>query len=469
MKFSYAFAELGEEYARPVSIYPLEEPVLASWNPSAARLIDLDEPPENLVALVNGQIKPDRDPVASLYAGHQFGVWVPQLGDGRAAILGQINNRADEPWELQVKGGGPTPFSRGGDGRAALRSSIREYLCSEALDGLGIATTRALALLDSKTPVYRETLETGALLVRMAPTHIRFGTFEVFAARGQTEQLRELADFVITHFYPGCGNADQPYLELYRAVIEKTAQTFAAWMAQGFSHGVLNTDNMSILGLTLDYGPFGFMDAYQPGYICNHSDHHGRYAFNQQPNIAMWNLGCLGNALLPLLDQGDAQEALSEFPESYNNQYYSLMHNKLGISNPQENDRDLVQALLRLMAETQADYCRTFRLLSRTEFRSDLSREFGSSAKFQRWLDQYDERTSDYTDREHLASAHNPKYLLRNYMAQIAIERAEQGDYTEINRLLNIVQSPFEEHPDADEYAGLPPEWAQSLSLSCSS
>ena len=441
---------------------------MASWNPQAAELLGWDSPPEQIVALLNGQITLDQPPVASLYAGHQFGVWVPQLGDGRAAILCEIQH-GDKSWELQLKGSGPTPFSRGGDGRAVLRSSIREYLCSEAMHGLGIPTTRALCLIDSNTPVYREEVESGALIVRMAQTHIRFGSFEVFAYRGQPDEVRKLADFVIERFYPECLDSEKPYLAFYQSVIERTANMIAGWMAQGFAHGVMNTDNMSILGLTIDYGPFGFMEAYNPGYICNHSDHTGRYAFNQQPNIASWNLGALGNALLSLLEVKDAQAALDEFKELYLSAYKKRMCAKLGFNTPTNAGKQLVEELLVLMRDCRADYSRTFRLLSRESTREQVTGIFGNSRQFKNWLERYANSQKEFGGDDQLALSQNPKYVLRNYMAQIAIEKAQKADYSEVNRLMRVLQSPFEEHADAEEYFAEPPNWAAQLSVSCSS
>lgn len=468
MNFHYSFAELGPAFSQPVQLSPLQEPTLASWNPEAARLLGWHSIPDQIVALLNGETRLERNPVSSLYAGHQFGVWVPQLGDGRAAILGEIIHDG-QPWELQLKGSGPTPFSRGGDGRAVLRSSIREYLCSEAMHGLGIETTRALCLIDSKTPVYREEIESGALIVRMAPTHIRFGSFEVFASRGQTDEVRQLADFVIERFYPECLEHEKPYLAFYQQVIERTAGMIAGWMAQGFAHGVMNTDNMSILGLTIDYGPYGFMEAYNPGFICNHSDHTGRYAFNQQPNIASWNLGALGNALLSLLEVKEAQKALDGFRDMYTTAYNQRMCAKLGFAEATEEGQQLVEELLRLMRDCQADYSRTFRLLSREKTWDQAAQLFGNSNQFNAWLLRLADLRSAFDEAESRALTQNPKYVLRNYMAQMAIEKAQKGDYSEIDRQLRILQNPFEEHPDAEEYFAEPPDWARQLSVSCSS
>lgn len=471
LNLSSEFADLGRAFSQPIQLSPLDDPSLAHWNPSAATLLGLDDtPPDDILDILNGTQTTNRNIVASLYAGHQFGVWVPQLGDGRAAVLGQAHHSDHGAWELQTKGGGVTPFSRGGDGRAVLRSSIREYLCSEAMHALGIPSSRALALVDSKTPVYREEVETGALVARMAPTHIRFGSFEVFASRNQPEQVQQLADFVIDHFYTECRNSDKPYLDFYRKVIERTGFMIAGWQAQGFAHGVMNTDNMSILGLTIDYGPFGFMESYEPGFICNHSDHQGRYAFDQQPNISLWNLSCLGNALLSLLELKDAQDALEAYAEIYYQNYYPWMFRKLGMDDfDLEKDRPLLNTMLNLLLDTKADYSRCFRLLSREETHADLTAELGNTLASKRWMDEYRERTTDIPNRTETALQNNPKYILRNYMAQIAIDKARQGDYSEIGRLMRILQSPFDEHTDAEEYFSAPPDWARSLSVSCSS
>lgn len=469
LKLSSPFADLGRAFSQPVKLLPLDSARLVHWNHSAAQLIGLTSAPAQITQMLNGELPLNTASVASLYAGHQFGSWVPQLGDGRAAVLGQINHDTQGSWEIQTKGGGPTPFSRGGDGRAVLRSSIREYLCSEAMHALGIPSSRALALIDSDTKVYREEVETGALVARMAPTHIRFGSFEVFASRNQTEEVQQLADFVIDHFYPECRQTEKPYLSFFQQVISRTANMIALWQAHGFAHGVMNTDNMSILGLTIDYGPFGFLESYDPGFICNHSDHGGRYAFDQQPNIGLWNLSCLGNALLSLLELADAQAAIETYVEHYYKNYYELMFSKLGIREFTEEDRPLLNRFLNLMLDSRADYSRCFRLLSRTETYKELKTELGNTQVAERWLNEYSERTSVLSDRSDLALNVNPKYILRNYMAQIAIDKARQGDYSEIDRLMHILLSPFDEHPDSEEYFALPPDWAKSLSVSCSS
>ena len=318
------FAGLGTDFYTRLSPQALPAPYWVSRNQSLARELGLRsewlESQEALEAFAGNAVLSGSQPLASVYSGHQFGHWAGQLGDGRAILLGELQTPAGGQ-EVQLKGAGRTPYSRMGDGRAVLRSSIREYLCSEAMHGLGIPTTRALCISGSDAKVRREEIETAAVVARTAPSFIRFGHFEHFSYTDQHKQLKTLADYVIDNFYPACKDAPNAYAALLEAVSEKTAHLMAAWQAVGFCHGVMNTDNMSILGLTIDYGPFQFLDAFEPGHICNHSDTEGRYAYNKQPNMAYWNLFCLGQALLPLMDnQEQALAALepykSIFPES---------------------------------------------------------------------------------------------------------------------------------------------------------
>ena len=301
LRFDNSYARLPDAHYARVCPTPVPDPYLVAYSRDALSLLDLDERevhrPQLIETLAGNCLLPGMDAIAALYAGHQFGHYVPQLGDGRAILLGEVVNRAGERWEIQLKGAGRTPFSRGGDGRAVLRSSIREFLCSEAMHALGIPTTRALAIVGSDHPVYREDEETAALVTRLAPSFVRFGSFEVFYYRNQIDALRRLADYVIARDYPELAALADPYPAFLREVALRTAELMAQWQAVGFSHGVMNTDNMSILGLTLDYGPFGFLDAFDPGFVCNHSDTHGRYAYDQQPDVAAWNLTRLAQAL----------------------------------------------------------------------------------------------------------------------------------------------------------------------------
>jgi uncharacterized protein YdiU (UPF0061 family) len=428
---------------------------------------------------------PGSEPVAMCYAGHQFGHFVPQLGDGRAIVLGEVATAGDGHWEVQLKGAGLTPFSRDGDGRAVLRSTVREYLCSEAMHGLGIPTTRALCLFDSDEEVYRERIERGALLVRLAPSHVRFGSFEVFYHRQQYGRLRELADYVIDHDFPQLREQASPYLEMLREAVTRTARLMAQWQLVGFAHGVMNTDNMSILGLTLDYGPFGFLDAYDPGFICNHSDYQGRYAFERQPAIGLWNLTCLAQALLPLLDADDgekaaamAREVLDDYQPELAAAYAAGMRAKLGLRERDGSDQELSSHLLDLMRDSAADYTNLFRDLAAIDAASDLPDHrlrdrFVDREAFDAWLTLYRARLrrEGRTDAVRRAEMHaaNPRYILRNYLAERAIRAAEAGDYREIERLRLLLAHPFDEQPAMAGYAQEPPDWGRELAVSCSS
>jgi uncharacterized protein YdiU (UPF0061 family) len=345
------YAQLPEAFHRRVSPTPFTEPAyLVSFNEDAARLIDLDPKesrrPDFVDYFGGRRLLPGGDPIAMLYSGHQFGVNVSQLGDGRAILLGEVRSDQGQKWDLHLKGAGLTPFSRDGDGRAVLRSTIREYLCSEAMHGLGIPTTRALCIIGSDEKVWRESIETGAMLVRMAPTHVRFGSFEVFYYRRQVDHLKRLADYVIEQHFPHLISMSDRYVAFYAEVVSRTARLIAQWQAVGFAHGVMNTDNMSILGLTLDYGPFGFMDDYDAGFICNHSDHHGRYAFDQQPYIGLWNLRCLAQALLPLASEEPLKAALHTYESEHNARYTELRGRKVGLRETAEEDGGHVTDLL---------------------------------------------------------------------------------------------------------------------------
>lgn len=488
LRFDNSYARLGPAFHSPVSPTPLSGTRLISVNAAAAELLGL-EPDElrrpEFLAWLNGEhCLPDAEPVAMLYSGHQFGQYVPQLGDGRAIILGEVVTAAGERWELQSKGAGETPYSRGGDGRAVLRSTVREYLCSEAMHALGIPTTRALCMAGSEEEVYRERIETGALLLRMAPSHVRFGSFETFYYRSRFPQLQRLADHVIERHYPHLLDSATPYLDLYREVAERTATLMAQWQLVGFAHGVMNTDNMSILGLTLDYGPFGFMDDYRPGYVCNHSDHTGRYAFDQQPGIGLWNLSCLGQAMLPLLDEqpeAAAEKAMAQFDHynaSYNAAYLDGLRAKLGLREARPDDLELAREYLNLMAADSRDHTLSFRLLSTFESGDDadnslLRDHFIDREAFSAWAQRYRARLrqehSDDTQRARAMDRVNPRFILRNHLAQHAIEQAEAGDCSEIERLLGILQRPFDDQPEHAAYAEPPPDDSRSIRVSCSS
>jgi serine/tyrosine/threonine adenylyltransferase len=477
-----SFAGLGPAFYTELAPTPLPSPYLVGVNAGLAAELGLVagqlREPQAIEAFTGNLPLAGARPLASVYSGHQFGVWAGQLGDGRAILLGEAETAAG-PREFQLKGSGRTPYSRMGDGRAVLRSSVREFLASEAMQGLGIPTTRALIVTGSDAPVRREEIETSAVVTRIAPTFIRFGHFEHFAARNQLDDLRGLADYVIDKFYPECragdrfaGNAYAAFLE---QVSERTAAMVAQWQAVGFCHGVMNTDNMSILGLTIDYGPFQFLDAFDPGHICNHSDEQGRYAYNKQPNVAYWNLFCLGQALLPLIeDQELALAALESYKTVFPRELEARMRAKLGLLDALPADRELVESTLKLLARDKVDYTIFWRRLSQhvaggpAEPVRDL---FLDRAAFDDWLSQYSRRLGEARRAESakLMLRTNPKYVLRNHLGELAIRQAKLKDFSGVADLLALAHAPYDEHPAHEEKAGFPPDWATHIEISCSS
>lgn len=481
-RWTNRFAALGPAFFTRLAPTPLPDPYLVSLNRPLAAELGLDSlrlaDGEGVAAFTGNLPLQGADPLASVYSGHQFGVWAGQLGDGRAILLGEAQTAAGTQ-EFQLKGSGRTPYSRMGDGRAVLRSSIREYLGSEAMRGLGIPTTRALMVTGSDAPVRREEMETAAVVTRVAPSFIRFGHFEHFSALERYDELRALADFVIDSFYLECRAtakfSGNPYAALLEQVSERTAALVAQWQAAGFCHGVMNTDNMSILGLTIDYGPFQFLDGFDPGHICNHSDEQGRYAYNKQPNIAYWNLFCLGQALLPLIgDQELALAALESYKTVFPRELEARMRAKLGLADVRDGDRALVEDTLKLLAGERTDYTIFWRRLSRhvagdsVETVRDL---FLDRAAADAWLLQYSERLplAQRGPAADLMLRTNPKFVLRNHLGELAIRQAKLKDYSQVDTLLGLLQSPFDEHPGHDDMAGFPPDWASQIEISCSS
>ena len=480
--FFDTFKDRGDLHFSPVVPSRLDQPTKVSSNSLLATQLGIDPADlesQTMLDLVSGNFGTvNIKPIALVYSGHQFGVWAGQLGDGRAMTLGELPvTGADgktELWDIQLKGAGPTPYSRFADGRAVLRSSIREYLCSEAMHGLGIASTRALCLLDSKTRIYREDVESGAIVCRVARSHIRFGSFEHFHYRNQPEGVAALADYVIDRHFPEWAAEHNRYLKLFTQTVENTAKMIAQWQAVGFSHGVMNTDNMSILGDTLDYGPFGFLDSYNPNFICNHSDSHGRYSFKNQPSVGLWNLNALATSLMSLLSSDELIAVLKTYEPHYLTHYRALMAAKLGLLEYRDDDEQLLNSLLELLQKNALDYSLFFRQLCTFSATDQSVRDhFIDRDAFDLWAEQYLQRLvqQPLTDQQRCAKMlrTNPKYVLRNYMAQAAIEKAQQGDYSEVNLLLRVLQNPFDEHPEAEKYAGLPPDWADHISVSCSS
>ena len=472
------FAALGTDFHTRLKPTKLPSPYWVSRNLTLARDLGLDanwfESQAALALFTGNRMAQGSQPLASVYSGHQFGQWAGQLGDGRAILLGELDTPSGQQ-EIQLKGAGATPYSRMGDGRAVLRSSIREYLCSEAMHGLGIPTTRALCVTGSDAKVRREEIETAAVVTRIAPSFIRFGHFEHFSYSDQHEQLKALADFVIDNFYPDCRDAAQPYAALLQAVSERTAHMVAAWQAVGFCHGVMNTDNMSILGLTIDYGPFQFLDAFDPGHICNHSDTQGRYAYNKQPNIAYWNLFCLGQALLPLMDsQEQALAALESYKTVFPEALETRMRAKLGLPDIRPDDKSLIENIFKLLAAGKVDYTIFWRRLctfSTAQGREALRDLFLDRPAFDLWALSYSERLAqaDKGLQADLMLKNNPKYVLRNHLGEQAIQAAKQSDFSMVNTLLKLLQAPSDEHPAHEDLAGFPPDWAASIEISCSS
>ncbi|MFD1009447.1 MULTISPECIES: protein adenylyltransferase SelO [Oceanisphaera] len=423
------------------------------------------------------QLMPDMQPFAQVYAGHQFGGFSPQLGDGRAMLLGEVVGPNGQRWDLHLKGAGKTPYSRFGDGRAVLRSSLREYLASEAMHHLGIATTRALALVGSKEPVYREQVEPGAGLLRAAHSHLRFGHFEFFYYSGKPEHIPTLLNYLIDTQWPDLSKDATGYAALFARVVEKTATLIAQWQLVGFCHGVLNTDNMSMLGLTLDYGPYGFLDAYDPDHICNHSDHAGRYAYDQQPAVGYWNLQRLAQSLSGVIEIEALQQALGSYEQQLMSTYSQGMRQKLGLTTWEDEDPALFRDMFALMAAQKVDYTCWFRRLAElapsgavpTNLQALLSDATAWSEWFVRYQTRLAQEGKTQAEKEQQMNAINPKYILRNHLAQQAIEQAEQGDMSEADTLLMLLARPFDEQPEFNAYAMPAPDWAETLSISCSS
>lgn len=478
LNFDNSYARLPEHFYHKILPEALPGSHLISFNPEVAVLLDLNPcaiNPSELAHYFGGHAPlPGSDALAMKYTGHQFGYYNPDLGDGRGLLLGEVVNKQGQRWDLHLKGAGKTRYSRFGDGRAVLRSSIREYLVGEAMQGLGIPTTRALCLVGSEQQVMREGMESCAAVLRVTQCHIRFGHFEYFYYSKQHEDLTRLADYSIERYYPDAKNADNPYLAMYQQIAERTAYMVAMWQAYGFVHGVLNTDNMSILGETFDYGPYTFMDEYRPDFVSNHSDETGRYAFKQQPDIIQWNLTALAEAFLPMVGEDDLKAVLREYSHqfvAYRNQRLSA---RLGLVTSQAEDAGLIEALLTLFAAQRVDFNRFFRTLCDYQGdRKQLYPFFFHREAFDAWMDQYDVRLADeaasFPIRRQQMRSVNPKYMLRNYMAEEAIREANTGNYVPVNQLLALLRHPGDEHPDMERYAAAPPDWAGGISLTCSS
>jgi uncharacterized protein YdiU (UPF0061 family) len=486
LPFSHSFAALPPAFYTRLMPTPLPEPYLVCASTAAAELIELDpsvfSTDEFVQTFTGNQVPAGAVPLSAVYSGHQFGVWAGQLGDGRAILLGEVpapNTPPPSTMELQLKGAGLTPYSRMGDGRAVLRSSVREFLCSEAMAALGIPTSRALCVTGSDLRIMRETPETTAVATRMAPSFVRFGSFEHWYYNNKQEELKILADYLIERFYPDLRDAENPYRELLSEATRRTAHLIAQWQAVGFMHGVMNTDNMSMLGLTIDYGPFGFMEAFNAQHICNHTDQQGRYAYSMQPQIGQWNCYALGQAMLPLIGTVEETQATLEiYKPEFTAKLDDLLHAKLGLKTKQSDDDKLVEAMFAIMQASHVDFTLFFRRLGDLQIDNQATNEplrdlFIDRPAFDAWAVQYrarlNQENSQDAARRVAMHAVNPKYVLRNYLAQIAIEKAQNKDFSEIANLLAVLEKPFDEQPENEKYADLPPDWASELEVSCSS
>ncbi len=472
LKVSMPYLELEAEFHDITDISPLKNPFLISYSLDAAEILGVEIDDEAfLTKLTNGEVHlKGSHPFAMCYAGHQFGHFVPRLGDGRAINLG----KSDSGWNLQLKGAGQTLYSRQGDGRAVLRSSIREYLMSEAMCGLHIATSRALALIGSDHEVARERWEKGAIVLRMSTSWVRFGTFEYFYAKKQYEKLEALADYVIDESYAHLKGKQDAYFLMFEELVDRTALLLAKWQGVGFNHGVMNTDNMSMAGLTIDYGPFAFLDDYDFNYICNHTDTQGRYAFGQQPAVAQWNLSMLMHALSPLVNIERMQKALEKYGELYQEYYMSFMRKKLGLLTEDEDDEATLRWLFGIMQQEEIDYTYFFRSLSRYDGdKTVLLALCDLQDPLREWLEHYDQRLEkekvSAKARHKQMLVTNPKYVLKNYMLQYAIDKANRGDFSAVESLMTLARAPFDEHPELEHFASSAPKSMKNLKLSCSS
>ncbi|HBF48346.1 MAG TPA: YdiU family protein [Shewanella frigidimarina] len=493
MQFKQNFFEQLEGFYSQVYPLPISNPHWLGWSDDAAQLIGLEKPnAELLMQLSANYAAPGASYYAQVYSGHQFGGYTPRLGDGRSIILGEAIG-PNGAWDVALKGGGPTPYSRQGDGRAVMRSAVREFLVSEALAALNVPTSRALAVIGSDLPVWRESQETAAITVRLAKSHIRFGHFEYFfhSEQGDAAKLTQLVNFTIQQHFPHLSTDAAGYKQWFYEVVQSTAKMIAHWQSVGFAHGVMNTDNMSILGDTFDFGPFAFLDTFKEGFICNHSDHEGRYAFGQQPGIGLWNLKRLAQTLTPIIESDDLIAALNTYQFELVQQYLLLMRAKLGLSQPNQSpnainaeeqadlgnkDLQLVGQLTGLLETNQLDYTnslRRFGQLDPSSAHSSLRDDMVDLAGFDTWYQAYQNRVGEVADVnvwQCERNSANPKYILRNYLAQEAIiEIEENGDNSKLLQLQQLLRRPFDEQPEMEDFAKRPPQWGQGLIMSCSS
>jgi serine/tyrosine/threonine adenylyltransferase len=469
--FDNSYARLPEGFFARLAPTRVREPRLIKLNEALARELRIDPArlasPEGVAVLAGNDVPPNAESLSMAYAAHQFGNFVPQLGDGRAVLLGEVIDAHGKRRDIQLKGSGPTPFSRRGDGRAALGPVLREYIVSEAMTALGIPTTRSLAVVATGETVWRETPLQGAVLTRVASSHIRIGTFQFFAVREDIESLRTLAGYVIARHYPDAASSPNPVRAMLDGVIARQADLIAKWLCIGFIHGVMNTDNMTVSGETIDYGPCAFMDAYNPRQVYSSIDEMGRYAYGNQPTIAQWNLARLAETLLPLLSDtedaamAEAQAALDTFAPLCQEAYAKGLRAKLGLSEEREGDHALTQDLLRRMAEGQADFTLTFRALASLVEGGEGPRDlFVNPLEFDRWAAQWKQRLADEggdpAARATNIRAVSPAFIPRNHRIEFALAAAEAGDFSQFETMVSVLSKPFDDQPEHALYAASP-------------
>jgi len=474
LKLQTPYLALDKEFYSLSKIQAFKNPSLIHLNKEVVKLLGLNKDIEKdpkLIEVFNGTFILNGSKTYSMcYAGHQFGNYIPRLGDGRAHNLGRANG-----WNLQLKGSGETIYANSADGRCSLNSSLREYLMGEAMYYLGIPTTRALGIIGSNEKILRDGFVDCAIIMRISQSWVRFGSFEYFYYLKEYEKLKDLAEYVIKESYPELINEEDRFFKMFCKIVESTTKLVASWQGIGFCHGVMNTDNMSIVGVTLDYGPFSMLDDFEYGFVCNKKDKAGRYAYGEQPNIAYWNLTKLSLALTPIIDKNKMDKKLDEFGESlYPNSYIDVMRKKLGLELRLLDDKELIIELVGMLQDAIVDYTLFFRTLSRYRGkRDDLFDIAMDPIVVDEWLNLYDKRLEKETrtreQREKQMLKTNPKYILKNYMLEKSIIFAKQGDFSFVEQMLYIAQHPFEELPEFEEYAGDTPEGYKNITLSCSS
>ncbi len=474
--FDNSYARLPDRFYVRLDPTPVAAPMLIRLNTGLAETLGIDPAalasPEGVAILAGNAVAPGSQPLAQAYSGHQFGHFSPQLGDGRANLLGEVVGRDGIRRDIQLKGSGPTPFSRRGDGRAALGPVLREYLISEAMFALGIPTTRTLAAVATGEAVIRETMLPGGVLTRVAASHIRVGTFQYFAAREDAEAVRLLADYAIQRHYPGAASAANPYRAFLDGVVARQADLMAQWLCIGFIHGVMNTDNCSVSGETIDYGPCAFMDEYDPGAVFSSIDEQGRYAYGNQPRIALWNLARLAECLIPLLGDNEdaAKDALAAFAPRFQAAYFGGLRRKIGLRTQREGDDVLTGDLLKLMAANRADFTLTFRRLADAAEgnAAGVRSLFADGAAFDVWLERWRDRMAGEEAPAAAMRAVNPVFIPRNHLVEAALAAAvERGDFRPFEALLGVLGRPFDDDPALEQYATPPREDERVLQTFC--